>query len=371
MLQDTSKSKNLGDIYRLIYHNKQISRQSIAEHLNLSLPTVTNNLNQLREDGLIYTAGSFESTGGRKPHIFRCTPDARHSLGINITRNHLSIVVIDLDLTIIASKRMRIPFEDTEEYFRFMNKEIELLLDSNRIPRNKLLGAGISMPIIINSDQKTISYATVIQVSPNIYERISRHLPYPFLLFNDANSAGLAESWISGSKQPMVYLSLCSSVGGASMNGKSISAGSNNRASEFGHMCIVPHGKKCYCGQSGCLDAYCSEKILSDFSNGDLKQFFDILKIGKNTGYQRIFNEYLDYLALAVNNLRMCYDCDIVLGGNVGSYMSDYIDVIREKALALNPFEQNGDFIRVCHYRSEACAVGAAIYHIDQFVKNM
>ncbi len=369
--EDSTKSKNNGELYRLIYYDRQSSRQIISEKLGLSLPTVTNSLNQLKMEGLIYNAGSFESTGGRKANLFRCTPHARYSLGINITRKHLSIVVIDLDINIIASKRMRLPFCDTEDYYEFMCSEIEQLLDGHRIPRSKLLGAGISMPVIINADQKTISYATVIQVSHGIYERIGRPLSYPFLLFNDANSAGLAESWFNGSGQTMVYLSLCSSVGGATMDGMNVSKGSNNRSSEFGHMCIVPHGKRCYCGQYGCLDAYCSEKVLSDFTNGDLKQFFEKLKENENCGYKRVFDEYLDHLAVAVNNLRMCYDCDIVLGGNVGSYMTDYIGQIRKKALSLNPFEQNGDFIRVCHYRTEASAVGAAIYHIDCFVKSM
>lgn len=371
MSEDSIKSKNAGDIYRLIYYDRQSSRQIISEKLGLSLPTVTNNLNQLKADGLIYNAGAFKSTGGRKAYLFRCVAQARYSLGINITKNHLSIVVIDLDINIIAGKRMRCPFCDTNEYYQFMCSEIEKLLEDSRIPRDRLLGAGISMPVIINADQKTISYATVIQVSHGIYRRISRYLPYPFLLFNDANSAGLAESWFCGSGQTMVYLSLCSSVGGATMNGMKIARGSNNRSSEFGHMCVVPHGKKCYCGQYGCLDAYCSEKVLSDFTNGDLKQFFEKLKENDNRGYRNIFEEYLDHLAVAVNNLRMCYDCDIVLGGNVGSYMSDYIELIRQKALSLNPFEQSGDFIRVCHYRTEASAVGAAIYHIDCFVKNM
>lgn len=370
MSEDTAKSKNTGDIYRLIYYDRQSSRQMISEKLGLSLPTVTNNLNQLKADGLIYNAGAFESTGGRKAHLFRCVPHACYSLGINITRNHLSVVVIDLDINIIAGKRIRRPFCDSDEYYQLMHAEIEQLLDTHQIPRSRLRGAGISMPVIINADQKTISYATVIQVSHGIYERIGRHLPYPFLLFNDANSAGLAESWFSGSGQAMVYLSLCSSVGGATMDGMNVAKGSNNRSSEFGHMCIVPHGKRCYCGQYGCLDAYCSEKVLSDFTNGDLKLFFEKLKEKDNRGYQNIFEEYTDHLAVAVNNLRMCYDCDIVLGGNVGSYMSDYIDLIRRKALDLNPFEQNGDFIRVCHYRTEASAVGAAIYHIDRFVKS-
>ena len=84
-----------------------------------------------------------------------------------------------------------------------------------------------------------------------------------------------------------------------------------------------------------------------------------------------MFDEYLDYLAIAVNNLRMCYDCDIVLGGNVGAYMADYIDLFRQKTIRLNPFETDGSFIRVCRYRTEASAVGAAAYYVNEFIQNL
>lgn len=369
MTDELSKNKYAGEIYRIIYHEKQCSRQYIASTLGLSLPTVTHVLTTLKENNLIYNAGSFESTGGRKAHILSCVPNARYAVGIDITKNHLSIAAIDLKVNLIFQKRIRYRFNDSDEYYHFISEKLEQLLDEYSIPRSKLLGVGISMPVIVNPDQKSIFYATVIQTFPGIYDRIKQHISYPFLLFNDANSAGLAESWNSESKQTILYLSLSNSVGGATINGKDISGGDNHRASEFGHMCIVPNGKRCYCGQHGCLDAYCSALILADFCDGNLKAFFEELK--NNTGYQRVFDEYLDYLAIGINNLRVCYDCDIILGGYVGAYMADYIDVLREKVIKRNPFETNGDYIHVCHYTTEASAVGAAIHYIDNFVQNI
>ncbi len=371
MNSEQAKTKFFGNIYRIIYQDKHTSRQNIAKKSGISLPTIASNLNRLTDAGLIHTVGSFQSTGGRKPNIISYVPDARFALGIDITKNYLSEVLIDLDLNIIGSKRMYLPFEDSEAYFQILSFEMQQLLNQYLIDPSKLLGVGLSMPVHVMRDQKTISYATVVNVSANIYERLTPYIPYPFLIFNDANSAGLAESWISGSEQPMIYLSLSNSVGGANMNGKEIYKGVNCRATEFGHMCIVPHGRKCYCGQHGCLDAYCSAKQLSDFTNGNLAEFFHCLKENSNVGLQRIFDDYLNHLALAVNNLRMCYDCDIVLGGNVGSYMADYIELFREKALRLNPFEKNGDFIRICHYRTEASAVGAAAYYVNEFIQNL
>ena len=50
--------------------------------------------------------------------------------------------------------------------------------------------------------------------------------------------------------------------------------------------------------------------------------------------------------------------------------MSDYLDDFRKKAVKLNPFEKDGNYIQVCHYRTSASAVGAAIYYIDEFLQN-
>ncbi len=364
-----SNSKSVGDIYRFIYQNKECSRQDIAKQLGLSLPTVTQNLNKLRDLGFIYNAGSFESTGGRKPTIFRCVSNVRFALGIDITKNHLSVVLIDLSLNIIASNRIRISYEETDDYFDTVKSVVEKVIQENISDHSTLLGAGISMPVIIGPDQKSITYAAVIKASSHIYDRLSACIDAPTFLFNDSNSAGLAESWLARYTEPMVYLSLSSSVGGANMNNQNIYTGVNWRGSEFGHVTIVPHGKQCYCGRYGCLDAYCSSNILSDFTGGDLKKFFADLETGNNKGLLNVFDEYMDYLALAVNSLRMCYDCNIVLGGHVGAYMSDYIDEFRKKAISLNPFEQDGSFIQVCHYRTEASAVGAAIYFINEFIQ--
>jgi len=370
MLESTHKTRDFGNIYRFIFREKQSSRQQIAEQLNISLPTVTLSLNQLIDMNLIHISGCYKSSGGRKANMYECVPEARYSIGVDITRNHLSIAIIDLKLNIIGKLRKRCSFVDSEEYYRNMNHELEVLLDAHHIERSKILGVGISLPVIIEADYKTISYATVINISPNVYQKIGTHINYPYLLFNDASSAGLAESWTHQYDRPSAYLSLSGSVGGAFMFADKPFNGDNNRASEFGHMCIVPHGRKCYCGSYGCLDTYCCAKVLSDYTNGNLEDFFTELNAG-NKGFIRVFDEYLDYLAFAVNNLRMCYDCDIIIGGTVGAHMDNYIDCLRNKASILNPFENNADYIKNCHYKTAASAVGAGIYFINQFVMDL
>ena len=63
------KRINRNRIYRFIYQNGKTSKQEIAYKLNMSLPTITQNLRHLQELGLVEENGLFESTGGRKARV--------------------------------------------------------------------------------------------------------------------------------------------------------------------------------------------------------------------------------------------------------------------------------------------------------------
>ncbi|WP_318586116.1 hypothetical protein [[Clostridium] scindens] len=77
---------------------------------------------------------------------------------------------------------------------------------------------------------------------------------------------------------------------------------------------------------------------------------------------------YLKDLAIAVDNLRMCFDCEIVLGGYVGSSMEPYIQEFRNLVAEKDIFENSGDYVYVCQYQQEASALGAAIFQIEKFI---
>ena len=47
--------------------------------------------------------------------------------------------------------------------------------------------------------------------------------------------------------------------------------------------------------------------------------------------YPGLWEKYTSYLAVAVNNIHMILDCDVVLGGYVGSCMGEFIRDIRDK----------------------------------------
>ena len=160
-MDKTYKTRDYGNIFRLIYAMKRCTRQQIAEKLSISLPTVTHNLNLLTQRGLVYNSGAHHATGGRKANLYQCVADSRLALGIDITRRHLSLVLINLELQIVDKKRIRCAFQDSDAYFAHMGRELTEILSKNGVDGGRLLGVGVSMPVIVNSDQKSISYAEV------------------------------------------------------------------------------------------------------------------------------------------------------------------------------------------------------------------
>jgi len=364
------KKMNRNAIYRYLYHHEPISIQVIAQALNLSLPTVTQNLKDLQERDLIMETGLFESTGGRKAKAITCNSLAKYAIGLDITRNHVGIVIIDLSGKIVRNIRNQFPFANTQAYFEGVGRLVTDFVEECRIDNNKILGVGIALPAILSDDRQTVSYATVIDFKGGSITRFAEFIPYPCILSNDANAAGFTELWGEKDIHNVVYLSLNNSVGGSIMFGNQIYAGQNNRGGEFGHMTIVPGGRTCYCGQKGCVDAYCSARSLSDSTQGNIAEFFRLLREGHEP-QKSIWQEYLGYLVITINNLRMLYDCNVILGGYAGAYMEEYIDTLQKLVARKNTFEMDGKYLRVCKYKLEATAVGAALELVADFIDSI
>lgn len=358
----------------------------IAAALDMSGPTVLSLVNELRDSGMIEEVGEYKSTGGRKAKAIASVKGIRYALGLDITKNHIVIAYTDLTQQVLNYERMYKPFENTAEYFRAVSEEIQEFVRQNKIPDERIVGLGISAPVIIDRDREMISNSHALGVHNVPCENWTTYMPYPSALLNDANAAVLTE-WIGKETcESMVYLSLSNTVGGAvvyqsdrgnvySRDGylkdvSSMHLGNNWRSGEFGHMVIHPEGRKCYCGKKGCVDAYCSALRLADMEDGILEKFFVHLKEGSEE-HKKVWEEYMENLALTVDNLRMIFDMDVVLGGYVGCYMEPYIPELQKRLSELDIFERRGNYVRACGCRSEASAFGSAIYQMEKYIESI
>jgi predicted NBD/HSP70 family sugar kinase len=362
---------NRNRVYQLVYQQGAISKPEIAVRLGVSLPTAIQIVKDLQEEGLLEEGAALESiTAGRKATAIQCVKKAKFALGVDITRNHISIVLINLAADILESVRLQKAYENTTAYYQELVKLVNQIVVVACVDTASILGIGISLPGITSADGKMLVYSHALNVSALPSAVIARTLPWETRLCNDANAGGTAEMWNHDLLSNAAYLSLSNTVGGAILLNNELYSGENQRSGEFGHVTLVPDGLPCYCGRKGCVDAYCSAQVLSRHTGGNLALFFEKLEGGDST-LRVIWDQYLSYLARVINNLIITLDCNVILGGYLGEYMEPYIDELKTRVADLTTFPGAEGFISPCAYKKEAAAVGAALLFIRSFIREI
>ncbi len=364
------KKKNRNEVFRYICKQGTVSNPDIAYNMKISLPTATQITKELIAEGLLEEKGELQSTGGRRAKALSAVVGARLAVGLDITKNHIVLVLTNIVGEILKYERIHQPYVSGEAYYREVSERLEHFLDECGTDRDKVLGVGISFPGIIDLDKEQITYSHILGIEAVPIDSLSTYFSYPCFFLNDANAGAYAEGFHGDGAERFFYLSLSNTVGGAIFDGNELVQGRNFRCGEVGHMTVVMDGESCYCGKRGCLDAYCAAWHLSDAADGKLEQFFCLLDQG-DTEAVKIWDSYTDYLAIAVNNIYMVLDCDIVLGGYVGSSMGMHLQELWNKVAGRNTFGEKEPYVKVCNYKVAAAALGAALNVIEMFVSQI
>jgi glucokinase len=124
-----------------------------------------------------------------------------------------------------------------------------------------VLGVGIGSPGPLDTKRG------VVLVTPNLgwrnfplRDRVGAATGLPATLDNDANCAIFGEWWRGAAKgaHHVIGLTIGTGIGGGIVLDGKIYHGASDIAGEFGHMTIDPAGRRCKCGNYGCLEAYAS-----------------------------------------------------------------------------------------------------------------
>ena len=239
--------------------------------------------------------------------------------------------------------------------------EMEDLLRKAGVEITALKGVGLAFPGLVDVySSKVLSTNEKYDDAPalDIADWINQQWGVPFFMDNDARMAAAGE-WKYGAAtdtDDLVMMTIGTGIGssvvmqGKLMRGKHFQAGCLG-----GHISIQYNGKKCTCGNNGCLEAYgstwglpemvkaapgFSDSLLSHVPRIDFAALFSAA--GENDQLAlRIRDQYLDIWATGVVNLIHAYDPEVVvLGGGVLESRDIILPYIREKVgkLAWTPW---------------------------------
>ena len=360
-------------VYHCLYETEGFcTRQMLAQNLGLSLPTIYQNLTELVDSGFVRYSGEAHSTGGRRAAGLEIIPDARIAVGVSVAADRLRFSAADLRLSELASRSVDFTTRGRTiaELSRVISEELERFLDEARLDRSRLLGVCVALPGLLTPQRDRLLFAPTLRLRDSELRPIYESLRYPSYVENDATSSGHAEWFTRGAVGNMAYVSLECGVGGSVLIGGSPYHGSNQRSCEFGHMCIVPGGLKCSCGKHGCLEAYCSPDRVSKDLGISLTAFFDELE-RHNPEFAMLWSDVLQHLAVGIANIRMCFDCDVVLGGLLTQHMPAYLGLLRQYVAANDPFSDNALYVSLSVLGGRSVPLGAALHFISEFLDNM
>ena len=365
------KQNNRNLIYHYIYKNGKVSQQDISYDLRLSRPTVTANLTAMETDGLIQKCGSIDTEFvGRKAAAYSVIPDYRVSIGVEILKKEIKIIAVDLYGEKIRRIAHDIAYEYKDAYFKTVCDKILEFKHMLHITDKQLLGIGFAMQGLVSPDRQTVLYGEILSCTGLPIGVFTRHLSYPCSFIHDADSAAIAELWVSPELSDAYYLSISKHLGAAMISKGQILTGKHGHNSTIEHIQMKPDGALCYCGKRGCMETLCSlNALLSE--NESLDDFFARVRRNDTSARNR-WTAFLTELAKAVNLLHLIYDTDFILGGYLAPYLCEEdIAFLHEQIRQLTPFAEESDFLLISKMPKHNITIGAALPYIQNFLNTL
>ena len=245
-----------------------------------------------------------------------------YRLGIDLGGTKIEGILIDEQFQVI--KRERVPTKREEGYEAILSRIVKLAKSIIEDVPDLESPIGICTPGTIESETGLLKNSnTVCLIGKPIQKDMEKELGIPVVMENDANCFALAEATIGAAKKYNVVFGviLGTGCGGGITMLRNIHRGANRIAGEWGHHCLVPGGRECYCGNRGCTEAYISgtalEKEWFELS-GEKSRVTDIIDSGNYKNHPEWKENFLKNFGRGLANVIDILDPHaIVLGGGL------------------------------------------------------
>jgi len=269
---EQKKNSQKRKIIKHLFLYGSMTNTDIGKFVKLSTPKIIALLNELKTEGIIEELGQGNSSGGRRPNLYGNKEDAFYIIGISIDIYKTSVSIFNaknqkitddrsLSLTISYGTVIIDPIvEFTENMIREM-----------KVPREKILGIGIEMPGMVDSETG-INKTYMVSDQP-VAEVFRNKFGLEVLIENDAKTRAFAELrfGLAHSKRNVLAIHLDWGIGlGIIVNGK-LYKGRDGFAGEFGHIPMVDNGILCKCGKQGCLETIASGTAIARMAKEGMK----------------------------------------------------------------------------------------------------
>lgn len=330
---------NLRAVLDAIYHQESISKAELARRLNMSKPSMADNVADLLEIGIIREIG--EGTcgkgGGRKPTLLSFCDDFKYIIAMDFHYHHSFFALSNLKGRLLNEFTIhQTPMSNFRAWTQMCVNAVSTLLAAQNITSEDLAAIAVSAPGILNTkeDQYIISSKFGEFNVAYLEEQLKQSFQVPILIKNSTNAAALGEFYYGSGQncENLLYISCGQGVGSGLILCEKLYEGSHLAAGEFGFS-ITPDSLYSKTG-SRLEDRISIDSILEAINSGleeEKVSFPAMIERWKNQ--DPYIKPFVDKICLelgcAVCSLQSFFDCQlIVIGGEYLAFADQMIPEI-------------------------------------------
>jgi N-acetylglucosamine repressor len=265
---------NTREVLAALQRHGPLSRAEIARHTGISGPTITRTVvdllaGQLVEEGAFQQPPAGQSLLGRPGKVLRLARAAVSVQGVVIGVSHCELTTAGLDGSLQGEPRS---FATPRRYSDLVRKIVEQLQRAREASETDVLGVGISIPgLLRRQDKRTL-------ISPNLHQTDGQQLGVDVerrladlgiacevILLQEMQALCLGEQLYGAARDvhDFAMVDITDGLGLGVVHGEKFVEGSNGLAGELGHITVDLHGRRCGCGNTGCLETVATDAALA------------------------------------------------------------------------------------------------------------
>lgn len=367
------KKINRSLIIKEIVKAGMISRADISKVTDLTRATISAQVADLLDEGLIIETQLEHFSVGRKPIMLSLNSHAGYALGIDLDYGQISFTLSDLLGHPVTSTIIKINTTDYAQILHILVEQIKKYKAEYTDSHYGIVGIVIAIHGLVGKDEVVHFVPRLGWEDIHLKTDLENEIDIDVYLENNANLSSFAERvFFHHETDNLLCATLYSGIGMGMMMKNDFFRGHGGFAGEIGHMIVVPEGRPCNCGNKGCWEKYASESIIFEYlsekrqmknlSYEDIKKWLD----EGDQEVHELLEQLLYYLSVGLNNMINIYNPDVlVLDSEILRMYPDALDKIKRNLHS-----------SISHYRElsissigkKSCVLGACALAIKHFL---
>ncbi|MFC4801934.1 ROK family protein [Neobacillus sp. GCM10023253] len=367
------KKINRSLIIKEIVKAGMISRADISKVTDLTRATISAQVADLLDEGLIIETQLEHFSVGRKPIMLSLNSHAGYALGIDLDYGQISFTLSDLLGHPVTSTIIKINTTDYAEILHILVEQIKKYKAEYTDSHYGIVGIVIAIHGLVGKDEVVHFVPRLGWEDIHLKTDLENEIDIDVYLENNANLSSFAERvFFHHETDNLLCATLYSGIGMGMMMKNDFFRGHDGFAGEIGHMIVVPEGRPCNCGNKGCWEKYASESSIFEYlsekrqmknlSYEDIQKWLDE---GDQEVHEQL-EQLLYYLSVGLNNMINIYNPDVlVLDSELLRMYPDALDKIKRNLHS-----------SISHYRElsissigkKSCVLGACALAIKHFL---